>query len=205
MGEQDAMQPNSVSEPLDEVQYADRCFVEMAQEEARCRGQDFSNCAFERCRFARAAFEECRFEACTFRECDLSVVKLPASQFIDVRFEGCKMLGVDWTVINQRIFRAAFEKCVLSDSSFARMDMRGLSLRECVAHDCDFLESNLAKVVCCKTDFAQSRFSGTNLSQADFSGAVRYRIDPTMNNVKGAIFSLPEAVSLLRGLGVVIR
>ncbi len=197
--------PDPAPEPLDEVAYSNRTFVDLVHEGQTFRQREFASCTFERCRFGRSVFQECRFEGCTFKECDLGVIQVPGSIFIDVRFEGCKMIGVDWTAINTRLLRMGFDRCVLTHSTFARMDLRGMNLTACVCHDCDFLGANLGGALCRDTDLAKSRFVQTDLSGADFAGATRYLIDPTSNRVKGAIFSLPEAVSLLRGLGVVIR
>ncbi len=205
MAPQEPSQPDPPAEPLDEAAYADRTFTDLPFPGRTFRRQEFTGCTFERCRFAGCVFQECRFEACVFKDCDLGVIRVPNTALVDVRFEGCKMIGVDWTAVNARFLRIAFGKCVISDSTFARMDLHGIALAECVAHDCDFLGANLSGGVFRGTDFARSRFAQTDLSSADFCGATRYLIDPTMNRVKGATFSLPEAVSLLRGLGVVIR
>lgn len=205
MTENEPAGADGAQELFDEVAYVDRIFTDVSQEDQVFRQQEFSRCTFERCRFARSVFEECRFDACTFKECDLSVLKAPNSAFLGVRFEACKMIGIDWTLVNSRFFRIDLDKCMLNHSTFARMDMARASLTGCVAHDCDFLETNLARAVCRGTDFAKSRFAGTNLSEADFRGAVRYAIDPTANRVKQAKFSLPEATSLLAGFGIVIQ
>lgn len=198
-------QPDGSADPFGAAEYVDRTFCDVACQQGHFAQMEFANCILERCRLSGGVFDSCRFEACTFKDCDLSVIKLPNTALVDVRFEGCKMIGIDWTLLNPRFLRMGFDRCLLSNSTFARMDLRGLTLTACTCHDCDFLGAKLGGAICRNTDFAKSRFVQTDLSHADFSGAVRYLIDPTMNTVKGAIFSLPEAVSLLRGLGVVIR
>ena len=45
----------------------------------------------------------------------------------------------------------------------------------------------------------------TNLSSADFSGAQNYQIDANENTIKKAIFSLPEALSLLSTFDIKIQ
>ena len=47
-------------------------------------------------------------------------------------------------------------------------------------------------------------FSHNDLSSADFRGAAEYSFSIEGNQVKGAKFSMPEAVSLLYGLGLEI-
>jgi uncharacterized protein YjbI with pentapeptide repeats len=198
-------QSGGAADPFDAADLVDRLFCDLAQQDRQFQQKEFVGCTFERCRFVGSVFEQCRFDGAVFRDCDLSVIKLPNTSLVDVRFEGCKLIGVDWTAVSTRFLRMSFDRCLLSNSTFARMDLQGLVLVACTCHDCDFLGANLARATCHNTDFAKSRFVQANLSKADFTGATRYLIDPTMNTVKGAIFSLPEAVSLLRGLGVVIR
>jgi len=68
----------------------------------------------------------------------------------------------------------------------------------------DFREADLAKTNFDGTDLSESLFLNTNLSKADFSGAKNYAISPEKNTLKGAKFSLPEAMSLLFNLDLVL-
>ena len=61
-----------------------------------------------------------------------------------------------------------------------------------------------------KASFAGCKLQGTsflqnNLTGADFRGATEYLFSLEGNQVKGAHFSLPEAVNLLSALGIVIE
>jgi len=47
-------------------------------------------------------------------------------------------------------------------------------------------------------------FVKTNLMNADFSEAINYNIDVRLNEVKKAIFTLPDAINLLQHLGIQI-
>ena len=68
----------------------------------------------------------------------------------------------------------------------------------------DFAEADLSLASCTGTDFADSRFLHTDLTEADFVGARNYAISPSLNVLKKTSFSLPEAVSLLYGLDIVL-
>ncbi len=70
--------------------------------------------------------------------------------------------------------------------------------------DVDFRETDLAQANFKGTDLADSLFVATDLTEADLSQARNYRIDPSQNIVKKAKFSLPEAMSLLYGLDIVL-
>ena len=94
------------------------------------------------------------------------------------------------------------DSCAIS--SFFGLNLRSATIERCSAKETDFGEADLQGAVCRRTDFSGARFHGTNLERADLREAVNYAIDPRANKVKGARFSLPEAVALLRGLDIVI-
>jgi fluoroquinolone resistance protein len=54
------------------------------------------------------------------------------------------------------------------------------------------------------TDFSNSRFQHTNLTEADFTGATNYAIAASLNTLKKTKFSLPEAMSLLYSLDIIL-
>ena len=52
------------------------------------------------------------------------------------------------------------------------------------------------------SDLERALFKGCDLEKANFIGAKNYSIDVTANTIKGARFSLPEAISLFAALGI---
>jgi len=113
-------------------------------------------------------------------------------------------LYIDWTQAVTPL-TLAFQESNLSHSMFTRLSLQKMEMVECVAREVDFTGTNLTRANLGKTDFLGSRFVDTNLSYADFSQAVNYTIDPRANRVKKAVFSLPEAVSLLSAFDIVLR
>jgi uncharacterized protein YjbI with pentapeptide repeats len=134
----------------------------------------------------------------------MSMLQVTDSRFIDARFERSKMLGIDWTRA-ARPHGIAFQSCNISHSVFVELGLKGLELVESVAREVDFSGTNLTKAQLSQTDFLGSRFVHTDLSGADLSRAVNYSIDPTVNRIKKAVFSLPEAMSLLSAFDIVLR
>ena len=55
---------------------------------------EFESCQFQDCNFTDSIFKKCRFIECTFTRCNLSVIKVHQSQFTDVAFDECKLVGV---------------------------------------------------------------------------------------------------------------
>ena len=70
--------------------------------------------------------------------------------------------------------------------------------------DVDFREADLSKADFSGTDLTGAQFGRTNLTGANLESARNYRIVPAENTLKGARFSLPEAMSLLSGLDIEI-
>jgi uncharacterized protein YjbI with pentapeptide repeats len=97
-----------------------------------------------------------------------------------------------------------FFKCAISHSTFIGLSLRGIQIRDCVAADVDFREADLSRAGFGGTDLSKSLFSSTDLTEADLSGARNYDIDPGRNVLKQARFSLPEAMSLLYSLDIVL-
>ena len=97
-----------------------------------------------------------------------------------------------------------FFKSDFSHSTFIGLRLRGIQIRDCVAVDVDFREADLSQADFAGTDLSQSLFSNTDLIEADLSRARNYHIDPGQNVLRQARFSLPEALSLLYSLDIVL-
>jgi uncharacterized protein YjbI with pentapeptide repeats len=164
---------------------------------------------FERCVFAGANLQsadltDCRFVECRFEGSNLSVARVPGCVLQDVTFRDTKLVGIDWSVV-ARFSVVAFERCVLDQCAFVKMDLhkcvlRGSRLREAVFDGTDLSEADLRD-----TDLAGARFNGTKLVKADLRGARNYVIHPVANQVTGLRASMPDAVGLVAGLGVEIE
>jgi fluoroquinolone resistance protein len=194
---------------LEPRNYAGKTFTALKLIDERVDGAEFDECVLDHCILSGSEFNHCRFASCRFTACDLSNIKLTSTRFRGIRFETTKILGVDWTktdAMNDPHANTAlsFTDCVLDLSSFFGLNLRGATIERCIAKEADFGEADLRDAVCRRTDFSGARFHGTNLEGADFREALGYVIDARSNKVKGARFSLPEAVSLLRGLDIVI-
>lgn len=191
----------------DRGRYADQVFSGLDLRGVTLADAGFSDCTFEHCALGQVVLYRCSLLDCRFRDCDLSNMTPTNSRFVDVEFKQSKLLGVDWTVAGDKNtsklpLSLAFEDCVLSLSSFFGLSLKKSRLLRCVAHDADFSEADLSGCDCRETDFTKARFLHTNLSNANFSGARNYRIDPLANTVRRARFSLPEALALLEALDV---
>lgn len=168
--------------------------------------KEFDDCTFEACDFTEATLKNCKFTDCHFINCNLSLVKLNYSQFREVVFEKCKLIGVDWTnaywpglMLTAPI---KFIQCLLNNSSFFKLTLPGFVMEECKAHGVDFREADFCQGNFTFTDFTHSMFGNTNLNEANFTDATHYYIDVYQNQIKNAKFCRLEAVSLLESLGI---
>lgn len=170
--------------------------------------KEFYNCVFRKCSFLETTFRSCRFVDCEFRECNLGLCRVKDCSFSNTRFQDSQVIGVDWTEASwpKRGFLRTvdFQSCALNHSTFIGLGLRGIELTRCFARDVDFTETDLSRANLSHTDLSQSRFLHTDLTEADLTGATNYSIAPTRNVLKKTKFSLPEAVSLLYGLDIIL-
>jgi fluoroquinolone resistance protein len=188
--------------------YANEVFKEVQLAHTEVVSSEFYDCVFSHSTFAESVFRGCRFINCVFRDCDLSLVKVAESRFASTRFENSRVIGVNWTEAHWPKAGVAnplsFSKCAISHSTFIGLSLQSMELRDCVASDVDFREADLSLADFGATDLSGSLFSKTNLSGADLSRALNYSIDPGQNALKRAKFSLPEAMSLLHTMDIVL-
>lgn len=192
-----------------EFEFNDEEFTSLDFQEQTLNEQEFYGCTFNSCNFSGTEFSVCRFNECTFNNCNLSLVLFSNTNFSDVGFNDCKMLGIDWTRADWPRINVKspvnFHRSVLNGSSFNGLFLGEMQMIECVAHDVDFAEADCNHADFSSVEFTSSIFHRTNLNKAIFIDALDYEINVTTNLVKGAEFSLPEAASLFRSLGVIIR
>lgn len=171
-------------------------------------GVDFYDCVFQDCAFVEVTFKDCKFVDCLFSGCDLSLARVDDSAFTNVRFESSKVIGIDWTrAYWPRIGglqMLSFADCALNFSTFIQLDLKGIEITDCMARDVDFTEARLIRANLSGTDFSESRFLETDLTEADFTRATNYAVDAGRNRLKRTRFSLPEAISLLRSLDIIL-
>lgn len=183
--------------------YYQRKFVGISLTKEVVREIEFEECGFTGCSFLDCEFVKCRFINCKFDGCSMSAIVPTESTFVDITFVNSKVIGFDWTKV-KRIQGVSFDHCKLNYSNFRLLKLHKLQMVACEAQEVDFTEADLTEGNFKDTDFERSVFSKTNLSKADLKGARNFFIDARYNNIKKAHFSLPEALSLLDSLDVVI-
>ncbi|PKO00896.1 MAG: hypothetical protein CVU42_01930 [Chloroflexi bacterium HGW-Chloroflexi-4] len=193
-----------------ETEYNRVDYKNLEIKESKMQMKEFTSCTFFKCNFTGTIFQRCSFRHCNFQNCDLSLTNLKDSSFINTRFEDCKLAGINWTQsewASSKLIQkpADFIGCVLNYSSFMGLNLEKILMTHCIAHDVSFEDANLSYVDCTCTDFENSRFAHTNLTSTDMRGAKNYNIDPILNTLKKTKFSMPDAMSLLYNLPIILE
>lgn len=171
----------------------------------KLKNVDFTNCTFTNCKFFESQIIDSNLENASFDGCDLSLLKIKGSIFSDVLFSESKLTGINWTELGGLIFSVNFKKCILKDSIFVEMNLRDARFTDCDLSDTDFSYANLVDSSFEGCDLKNASFENTDLRGADLSKATNYSINPGMNKIKGAKFSLPEVLSFLDYLDIKVE
>jgi fluoroquinolone resistance protein len=189
-----------------QTQYTDQTLEDLQYERAAINASEFHGCIFRRCSFVESVFHRCRFVECTFIQSDLSLVQVPGSVFSAVCFEASRVIGVNWAQADwsgtQLGEPLGFHESAIRHATFIGLDLKRIQIKDCVATEADFREADLSGADFSGTDLSGSLFLNTTLRGADLSSARNYTIAPRQNDLRGAKFSLPEAMSLLHNLDI---
>ena len=165
----------------------------------------YEACEFINCNFAKANLSSFRFVDCTFTNADLSNAKLAKTTLNDIKFTGCKLLGLLFYECDDFLFTVSFNRCNLSFSSFYGRTLKKTVFQDCVLHEVDFTDANLSASSFAGSDLHKALFQNTLLEKADFRTAINYVLDPEANKVKKARFSSAGLSGLLAKYDLDIR
>lgn len=158
---------------------------------------DYENCRFNACDFSKATFAYTKFIDCTFVNCNLSLVKLNETIFRDTTFVGCKMLGLLFNDCNKAGLSFAFDTCTLDHSSFYQTKVKKTRFKNSQLREVDWTACDLSGSVFENCDLQGAKFEHTIIEKVDFRTSFNYIIDPEMNRIKKARFSVAGVTGLL--------
>ncbi len=166
---------------------------------------EYENCNFIDCDFSHSDFSGMAFIDCDFLRCNLSLVKVAGTAFRDVVFKNSKLLGIHFDECNQFGLCFNFDNCNLGNSSFYKVKLKKIVFRSSQLIGVDFSNCDLTASVFDKCDLSEAIFDNTNIEKADFRSSFNYSIDPELNRMKKARFSLAGLPGLLSKYGIVIQ
>jgi uncharacterized protein YjbI with pentapeptide repeats len=159
--------------------------------------KEYENCQFINCNFSEANLYEVVFTECIFKDCDLSLAMLDYTAFREVKFVGCKMLGLLFDKCNPFGLTFIFENCHLNHSSFYKLKIHQTHFKDCQLQEVDFSETELKGSKFENCNLLNAIFDRTNLMSSDFRTSYNFSIDPEKNLLKKAKFSMSGIGGLL--------
>ncbi len=114
------------------------------------------------------------------------------------------MLGLQFNDCNPFGLSFKFEGSVLNNSVFYQTSIKKTVFKDSTLIEADFTECDLSGAVFSSCDLSGAVFDATNLEKTDFRTSVNYSIDPALNKLKKARFSLSEIYGLLYKLDIEI-
>ncbi|MDA7744589.1 pentapeptide repeat-containing protein [bacterium] len=160
-------------------------------------GVVFEECAFNGIDYGNKKMSEITFVECSFVECNFNMNDVHLTSFQNVLFEKCKLLGVNFSNCKQMLLEMKFLNSKLDYCVFQKLKMPRTEFVSCSLTDADFFQTDLkgSKVINC--DLSGAIFENTILENADFSSSYNYTIDPELNYIEGAKFTLSSLPGLL--------
>ncbi|QRK08791.1 pentapeptide repeat-containing protein [Archangium violaceum] len=181
--------------------FENETFADLDLQGCELGGKEFYRCTFLRTQFQESRWRNSKLEVCVFNGCDLTRAQLKGTALRDVRFEGSKLMGVDFTEVSANP-EMSFEDCVLRYASFVGLSLRKTAFLRCSALEANFFDLDLSEADFTGTNLAGSNFRGCTLTRTDFSQVSGLFLDPARNRLKGTRVPVETAVSLAQSLGM---
>jgi fluoroquinolone resistance protein len=175
----------------------DKTFTDITYAQKVTRNTEFNNCIFKGCDLTDSEFALCKFIDCVFENCNLSMIKWNRSTLNNVVFKGSKLLGINFSQSEDFLFSVRFESCMLDYSSFMSKKLPKTTFIKSSLKEVTFTEAILAGSVFDDCNMNGAVFNRTDLTGVNFSTAQNVIIDPELNTMTKAIFSMGELEGLL--------
>ena len=106
---------------------------------------------------------------------------------LGLRFENCNAFGLSFS----------FDNCQLNHSSFYKTKIKRTVFKNSQLHEVDFTACDLTNTLFDNCDLKGAIFENTNIEKADFRTSCNYSLDPEINRIKKAKFSISGVSGLL--------
>jgi uncharacterized protein YjbI with pentapeptide repeats len=168
-------------------------FQDLDATDSHGTGARFVDCTFRGAEFDRCELESASFENCTFVRCSLAAT----------RFVGCKLVGSTFDA-------AVAERMTVEggDWSFVALplaDLRRARFSDVRMREADFSGAKLGQAALTNCDLAGASWSRADLTKCDLRGSDIGDLDPGNVQMYRAIIDWPQAVLIVRSLGLDVR
>ena len=175
----------------------DKTFTKITAEAFTSRKSTFENCKFINCDLSYADLSGMVFIDCYFEGCNLSLIKLSDTGLQNIQFKDCKLTGADFSKSRDFLFEVNFNNCILDNAIFYKKKNKGAKFTDCSMVETDFTEADLTDTQFINCNLNRAFFNRTILKNADLRTSYNFIIDPDINNVKKARFSVHGLAGLL--------
>jgi fluoroquinolone resistance protein len=158
---------------------------------------EYECCVIKGCNLSELDLGGSVFIDCTFIDSNLSLANLSRVSFQNAIFRNCKMLGLRFDLLSTLGLGMRFENCLLSNSSFFKIKIRGTVFRNCNLSYADFTETDLTAAVFETCNLENATFDRTILEKADLSTSEGICIDADNNSIKHMTIALTALPGLL--------
>src|SRR4051794_2376853 len=168
-------------------------FVDLDLTEASGVGAVFEECVFRHAKLNASVHTDAAFINCTFSR----------SNFFDVRFERCKLVG--------SVFDAcALDLMVVDGGNWSFVGLSGADLHSARLSGVRLREADLTRIRATggtlrDCDLSGATWDGADLTGCDLRGSDLAGIDPATVRLAGALITLPQAVVIVEAMGLDLR
>lgn len=159
---------------------------------------EYDKCTFKGLNFSNLDVSQYIFNDCEFIDCNLTLVKIRQTAFRKVRFEGCKLMGLNFDDCNNFGMALGFSTCNITNCTFTALFLTRTKFEVCDVHDCDFTQTNLSDGAFLRCSLRGSTFERSNLEKVDFRYSTGIAIDPSKNKMRKAKFQTDQLPGLLK-------
>lgn len=195
-------------EPLSIKEIADHSSFELGRMETtvgpihakhvRFREIHVRNVVFEKTHLPFSSWIDVVFEKCDLSNADFSGAKLNRVEFID-----CKMRGANFDHVVMR--DVSWVNCQAPYSRFSLTELKDVRFENCFLSGSNFLDSSVDNLQLGTTTIDDVQFSGTSLKNVDLSECQYTYIHLREDDLRGAIVSPEQAISLIEVFGVKVN
>jgi uncharacterized protein YjbI with pentapeptide repeats len=152
--------------------------------------REFEQCHFIGGDFTGANLGNLLFVDCLFERCNLASASLAGTSLQNVAFDACKLSGVQFAACRDMLFGVHFDQCQMPYTSFYGRKMPQTRFQGCLLNEADFGSADLTEAVFADCQLSGAIFDRTQLGGADFTTATGFAIDPEINFLRKARFTL---------------
>ncbi|WP_439649353.1 pentapeptide repeat-containing protein [Flavobacterium tagetis] len=185
--------------------YQNRTFETIDYSDQSLANTEFVNCEFINCNFSKSDLSHNDFMDSTFKNCNLSLAVLRNTGLKNIKFIGCKLMGLDFSACNSFLFSMNFEDCVLDYSTFIYKKLKKTYFTDCSLKETDFSNTDLSLAIFKNCDLSGATFVESILEKTDFRTSRNYAFDPSENKIKGTKVSHTALAGLLEKFDLFIE